>query len=334
MNTPKAQRHEYADTNPKPGIFVISLDFEKMWGVRDHVRPSDPYAQSILDVDRVVPATLAIFKKYEIAATWATVGLLFADSLKEAREFWPEVRPNYQNKLLNPYLETELENSDERLWLAPDLIQQISDTPAQELATHTFSHYYCREPGQTTREFEADLAAAQRIAQAKDHALSTIIFPRHHWTSESVTLLPKHGINCWRNDPESWTHKTRVTRYLDSFLPIALSQCSKKAELPSELTGLVSIRASQFFRPYKRATKHLENLKISRMIAGVREAAHKGEIYHLWWHPHNFSHEMAANLDALELVLEEVSRLKKSLAMRSLTMSDMATEALAESLPT
>ena len=58
------------------GAFVISLDFELMWGVCDKRTIAD-YGPNILGVRRVVPALLDLFAERNIACTWATVGLLF-----------------------------------------------------------------------------------------------------------------------------------------------------------------------------------------------------------------------------------------------------------------
>ena len=58
------------------GAFVISLDFELMWGVRDKRTIAD-YGANILGVRQVVPALLDLFAERGIGCTWATVGLLF-----------------------------------------------------------------------------------------------------------------------------------------------------------------------------------------------------------------------------------------------------------------
>ena len=46
----------------KTGKFVISLDFELMWGVRDK-RTINDYGQNILNVHQVIPQTLELFRK-------------------------------------------------------------------------------------------------------------------------------------------------------------------------------------------------------------------------------------------------------------------------------
>ena len=58
------------------GIFTISLDFELFWGVRDH-RTLEDYGENVRNVHKIVPGLLALFDKYDIHCTWATVGFLF-----------------------------------------------------------------------------------------------------------------------------------------------------------------------------------------------------------------------------------------------------------------
>ncbi|MBK9533038.1 MAG: hypothetical protein IPO42_14830 [Chitinophagaceae bacterium] len=58
------------------GTFVISLDYELLWGVWD-VTSIDKYGEHILGVKKVIPALLNLFDAYHIRSTFATVGILF-----------------------------------------------------------------------------------------------------------------------------------------------------------------------------------------------------------------------------------------------------------------
>ena len=56
-------------------FFTISLDFELMWGMYD-VLTMQQYSKNILGGRSAIPKILQLFKKYNIHATWACVGLL------------------------------------------------------------------------------------------------------------------------------------------------------------------------------------------------------------------------------------------------------------------
>ena len=175
-----------------PGALVISLDFELHWGVRDRMKTSDPGVESLYGARKVIPRLLQLFEEYDIAATWATVGFLFARSRKEIEAYSPVTRPTYDDVKLDSYHEQIGENEDDDpLHYAPSLIEQIRSTPRQELATHTFSHYYCLEAGQTAEQFAADLKAAQAIAQSRGSHLSSIVYPRNQHNPSYISILKK-----------------------------------------------------------------------------------------------------------------------------------------------
>ena len=58
------------------GVFIISLDFELMWGVRDKRTISD-YGDAILGVRETFDRLLHLFSLYKVAVTFSTVGFLF-----------------------------------------------------------------------------------------------------------------------------------------------------------------------------------------------------------------------------------------------------------------
>ncbi|MGH3429822.1 MAG: polysaccharide deacetylase family protein, partial [Candidatus Dormibacteraceae bacterium] len=92
------------DSNP-PAL-VISLDFELHWGVRDQVRPDGSYRAHLLGSRTVVPQLLDLFSEYGVAATWGSVGFLFAATRQELSTFSPKIRPAYANGRLDPYRES------------------------------------------------------------------------------------------------------------------------------------------------------------------------------------------------------------------------------------
>ena len=64
----------------KAGKFVISLDFELFWGVSEN-KTIKNYGINISNTHDVVNKLLNLFSKYNIEATWATVGFLFFNDI-------------------------------------------------------------------------------------------------------------------------------------------------------------------------------------------------------------------------------------------------------------
>ena len=84
------------------GGFVVSLDFELMWGVRDKRTIAD-YGPNILGGRAAVPRLLDLFARHGIGCTWATVGLLFFEDREALRAALPAERPGYADPGLSPY---------------------------------------------------------------------------------------------------------------------------------------------------------------------------------------------------------------------------------------
>jgi len=150
---------------PEYGALVISLDFELHWGVRHTLRADGPYRSSLLGARIAVPRLLDLFEEFGAGVTWATVGFLFARTRQELEECAPRIRPEYTNPMLNAYREPiGSGEAEDPLHYAPSLIAEIRRRPRQELGTHTFSHFYCQESGQTEDAFRAFLEHGLKTA--------------------------------------------------------------------------------------------------------------------------------------------------------------------------
>jgi hypothetical protein len=82
--------------NNDKGVFVISLDFELLWGVWD-VTTKSRYGSNITGVKKVIPELLDLFSRYDFKATFAIVGILFAENKATLETFVPEIKPAYSN---------------------------------------------------------------------------------------------------------------------------------------------------------------------------------------------------------------------------------------------
>ena len=73
----------------KTGKLYISLDFELHWGAAERwdVKEMADYFDNTREG---IPKMLALFEVYEIAATWATVGFLFAKNKDAAQKVQSE----------------------------------------------------------------------------------------------------------------------------------------------------------------------------------------------------------------------------------------------------
>jgi Polysaccharide deacetylase len=321
------------------GTFTISLDFELYWGVQDH-RSLSGYARNLLGARDAIPRMLELFERYGVHCTWATVGLLFFDRKAELMEYLPEPRPRYADPTLSPYPRLGQIGPNERqdpYHYGLSLIEQIRDCPGQEIGTHTFSHYYCLEPGETADSqseatFRADLLAARRAAERLGITPRSLVFPRNQYRVDYLAACREAGIEVVRGNHPGWWFRAesrseeglvqRACRLSDDYLPISDADCLR----PQALEGLVDVRASRFLRPAPPALRPLEPLRLQRITAGLSRAARQGATYHLWWHPHNFGADPDYSLRFLERVLQHFRHLAQTHGMRSAGMLELARE--------
>lgn len=318
----------------KFGALVVSLDFEIHWGVRDHFTTDGVYRENLLGVRRAVPEMLRLFSEFDIAVTWATVGFLFAKSKDELKDYTPRLLPDYENRKLSPYDEpTGKSEQDDLFHFAPSLIERIAETPRQEIATHTFSHYYCLEKGQSSETFAADLDSAIALSAEKGAKISSIVFPRNHHNAEYENVLVERGINCLRGNQPEWMYQLsangksskfqRLGRFTDTHLNLAGQHLIDWSEV-WENPKIANVRASYFFRPARNSQKWVDELRFRRLKNSIEVAARENKIIHLWWHPHNFGANTENNLAFLRRVLEVFRDCREKFEMRSLSMAETA----------
>jgi peptidoglycan/xylan/chitin deacetylase (PgdA/CDA1 family) len=314
---------------------VISLDFELAWGVQDVLDADGAYRANLLGAREVIPRILDLFARYEVAATWATVGFLFAESREELAAYGPAERPTYADPRRDPYrIAVGSNEADDPLHFAPSLVRTIAAAPRQEVGTHTFSHYYCLEPGQTVAQFEADLRAAVAIAAAKGITLRSLVLPRHQVRTDYLPAIARAGLHVHRTNEANRLSRPyatgqdplaiRAARLADAYLPLTGANAVPWTHIAPDAHGLVDVRESRFLRPFSARMRALEPLRVARIAGAMRVAAERRAVCHLWWHPHNFGVHQDGNLANLRALLEAFARLRDSHGMASMTMAAAA----------
>ncbi|MNC19345.1 Polysaccharide deacetylase [compost metagenome] len=313
------------------GIFTVSLDFELYWGVRDK-RSIEQYRRNLLGVRQAVPAMLGVFREHDVHATWAAVGFLFFDSRENLTQNLPRFLPSYAQNVLSPYPYIQSSDCLEAAYhFAPDLLDMIAACAGQEIGTHTFSHYYCLEQGQTLEQFAADISAAVATARARGLPTTSIVFPRNQWNPSYLATLNQFGIRCYRGNEQSWIYQAsadaqetrlqRALRLLDAYLNLSGHNTYQLAECMREPP--FNLPASRFLRPYSKHLARFEWLRLRRIKAAMNDAAINGKLFHLWWHPHNFGTNTAQNIHFLTRIAEHYRDLNSRYGMRSLNMGEI-----------
>lgn len=334
---PEPERGERTSHLPmftRTGIFLISLDFELAWGVKDRNR-NGKYDACLIGTRSAIPRILNVFNAYTIHATWATVGLLLCEDIHEMTRYLPDKKPFYADKRLSPYSIMKDIGRDERedpLHYALSLIHLIASFPHQEIGSHTFSHYYCLEEGQDITAFRSDLRAALHVARAKNLSISSLVFPRNQVNGDYVKVCRELGITAYRGTVPHWiyrkTNRTggeilkRTFRLLDSYISISSHNCYSAASVAT--SAPYNLPASRFLRPFSRHLRLLDRASLRRITSSLTHAARAGLIYHLWWHPENFGCDIQENIDRLRFILDHYAALRVKYGMESLNMKEVA----------
>jgi len=318
------------------GGFVVSLDFELHWGVRDHLTVRQ-YRDNLLGARMAIPAMLELFARYGIHATWATVGFLFFRNRNELLDSLPERLPTYRDTRLDPYTalsDLGWDEEEDPFHYAPSLIHKILTYEGQEIGTHTFSHYYPLAEGPTLESFRADIRCANEVAYRFGVSLKSIVFPRNQVSQPHLQTCSESGLIAYRGTgTDPWISKegdtyARFMRFADSC--ICINSNGSVIPYRDPTYSIVDVPQSRFLRPWSSSQRVFSSIRLKRILASMDAAAQSNRIFHLWWHPHNFGVHLEENMTVLTHIVDHYLHLHEELGWPSLTMAEAAEEILQE----
>lgn len=251
------------------GIVVLSADFEMAWAFRYSKTQGNRAERMGLKERLNVPKLLALFEKYKIPVTWATVGHLFLDSCSkdaEQKSHADMSRPAYFENSNWCYSNGDWYQHDpgtnyheSPAWYAPDLIEQIVTSPVgHEVGCHTFSHIDCSDEFCAVDLLKAELNACIKLASKMKIQLKSMVFPGG--THGNYSILKEVGITCYR-------------KATDFHVDIPVLDELGLVQIPSSY----ALRKSNSDWPAKRYIKMASSF--------VKKAKKYKMVAHLWFHP-------------------------------------------------
>ena len=217
------------------GHFLISLDFELVWGGAGwNLSKIELYKPNLSCAKEALCEIVHLLEKYDMKCTIGYVGAMNYASLQELQMVNNTLIPSYLDisyasfASLLPHVGKEL---DVNLFLAHREVEILQVKANVELASHTYSHYYCLEEGQTIEDFENDVRMAKENAIKQGVNLVSIIFPRNQVNDDYLTICRKYGFTHFRGMLNSFLYKPSKTpfryspmgalRFLDTYLNIS-----------------------------------------------------------------------------------------------------------------
>jgi len=308
------------------GYFIISLDFELQWGRFDKVFLDDARKKELENTLELVPQMLKLFEENDIAVTWAVVGMMFNKSREEWINNIPRSIPEYTNQKLSPYQYFNSLKTDENLnkyFFALELIKSIRDTKNQELASHTYSHYYCLEDGQYTEHFKADLETIKSIS----NEMKSLVLPRNQFNINYHSVCKTLEFSTIRTNPSSWYWKAnkdnllkRLFRFIDTFNLFSYNKCIHHDFFNKQKIVPYFLPSSRFLRSWMPKNKILNYVKLLRIKFEMTFAAKYKKYYHIWWHPENFGNHPSECFNELKIIIDHYLKLQNKYGFKSVTM--------------
>lgn len=316
----------------KRGTFIVSIDCEMLWGMRDHATKQSLTGSYVLVGHNTMLKILELFKKYNIHATWAFVGLCLLESKKQIYELAPQNKPTYCIKRLSnyEYIDNDYIDKDgpDPHYYSGDMASIIAKTPGQEIGTHTFSHYYCWEEGQTASQFKEDLACSIKVSKEKlGISPKTIVFPRNQVNKKYLEILKSAGIERYRGRQRlKSTRKTllgKVERAVLRFLTIPAYMSTYDLKKIDRYILPMNIPGTFMFETYNGKRKFLIKRGLRVMKNVMTLSAIRGKTVHMYFHPHNFGCYTEENLAYLEELLQHYTYLNKKYGFQSINMREV-----------
>lgn len=312
------------------GAFVLSLDFELIWGTMD-VRGPEPFRRACeRERSEVFGALLALLEEFGIPATWCVLGHLMLDSCApvNGRKHPEIIRPTHAWQQGDWFTHDPCSNEGRApIFYGRSLVQRLLEARvAQEIGCHSFSHVIFGDPGCSRETAASEVRACVQAAGELGITPRSFAFPRNR--VGHLDVLREHGFTCFRGPEPVWYMSDGRTagplRRAGHLADVVVAR-RPPVVLPERTQGLINIPGSMIFFPMHGARRHIPvSRRVRRALKGVECAAHEHRIMHLWFHPTNLADETDAMLGGLRTVFGEVARRRERGELDVLSMGELA----------
>ncbi|MCK5027255.1 MAG: polysaccharide deacetylase family protein [Candidatus Pacebacteria bacterium] len=310
----------------KKGVFTISIDYEFAWGYADKkLTRSD--RERIEGEVKIVERLLTLFEKYNIPATWAIVGhLLECDCNWEKKLPHSEYpRPIFTEEKRDWFFQhPEKGDLQDVLWFdTKGLIKKIAGSKVNhEIGSHSYAHIIYNKSLTNGLAIGVDIENMKRIHTKHNLPYDSFVFPRN--IGSYHTQLAKAGVKYYRGNSRKWYSGfsgsvCRIGHLVDQFLPFG------RVVVPCvHSSGLINVPDSMLLLGRNGLRKTIKSSWVVRKaLAGIKKAARQKKVFHLWFHPSNFSYDTETQFRIFEEILKEVKHLQVKGSLDVMTMCEI-----------
>jgi peptidoglycan/xylan/chitin deacetylase (PgdA/CDA1 family) len=296
--------------------FIISIDLELAWGFAQY--PSHN-ALKILDTNaekarKAIDFLLRSFEKYEIPATWATVGHLFLDHCEKCNGMphvnMPRFRKNWYD------VDTCSNTKKDPLHYGRDIIEKIlMNKIGHEIGYHSFSHIPFSD---CSREVaEAEIIEGIKLAKEFEITFKSFVFPENK--VGHVDILKKYGFKVYRGECQVYSDECQniINHNFNRLRDRVIAPLTE----PQWMDGIIEIPGSM----YLWDVPSLQWTLVPRFKQGIDKAINKGSIFHVFLHEWNLACDpnLCIYIDKL---LKFVSNKRNEKKLQVLTMEELASK--------
>lgn len=291
----------------KHPTLVISLDFEKGWGLNN----TDPkkIEQKIFNLrleDKVVSRILTAAAINDIAITWATVGAIGLKNTTDFKAYCDDVSYKDIRYFDIPF---DLIEKNQKCFFDSDSISKIVQSKNQELAIHSFHHGFYKHYWDRDRQLQRELQSTKKIFSnfIKIDKLKTYVYPRNDeyclpiLNLEKITHVRLKNKNLLSNCLERIVPKKvlNTVRFIKEITDAEAHSYIKKQDDLKQSNGDIFVR---FNLPDVLWRKQLDT-----MVRALRNLRNN-QILHLWWHPSNLLPFDEVKVKRVDILFELLAR--------------------------
>jgi hypothetical protein len=310
------------------GAFVLSLDFELIWGTLDLFGTSGFRRACEIERSIVVQRLLDLLHEYEVSATWCVLGHLFLNHCDgQHREM---VRPTH-SWVSGDWFEHD-PGGDEHtapLFFGRSLVERIQACPTrQEIGAHSFSHVIFGDRGCSAEVAESEIKACLDAARVMGVELRSFAFPRNR--VGHLDVLHRHGFQVYRGPGPLWyenEEETRISGRVAHLRDVVTAATPPTVLASLDDSGLWNVPGSMIYFPSHgiRALVPVSR-RVRRAMRGLEAAAAEKQIFHLWFHPTNLADNTQRMFEGLRSILENAADLRRQKRIDIMGMAELAAE--------
>jgi peptidoglycan/xylan/chitin deacetylase (PgdA/CDA1 family) len=306
-----------ADAKLERGVFMLSLDFELIWGTLDLFGTEGFEKACEIERSVVIRRLVDLLAEFEIPATWCVLGHLLLDHCapRDGRMHPEIVRPTHAWAPGDWFARdpggTE---TTAPLFLGRSLVEMVrSCRVPQEIACHSFSHVIFGDPGCSAATAESEVKACVEAARALGVRLRSFAFPRNR--VGHLDVLRAHGFEVYRGPGPLWYEQEESAGWRGRLAHLwdVIRAAAPPTVMPvREANGLWNVPGSMIYFPMHGVRRFVSmQRRVKRAVKGMDAAAEERRVFHLWFHPTNLADGTDAMFDGLRSIFAHAAALRR-----------------------